>query len=70
MDAGLRLKVMAKAQELYHAKIFLKERIDPSILGGIIFEATNRKRYDASVRAQLGAMKRSLAATYGGGDSI
>ncbi|HQE70271.1 MAG TPA: F0F1 ATP synthase subunit delta [Atopobiaceae bacterium] len=60
MDDGLREKVLMKARELFDAAIYLVERVDPGILGGIILEARGQ-RYDASVHAHLANIHKSLA---------
>lgn len=52
MDDNLRQRVREKVQADLKAPIYLVERVDPSILGGIILEMRG-KRYDASVCAQL-----------------
>ena len=62
LDDALREKAHAKAEQLYHAPVLLKERVDPSIIGGIILEAPTH-RYDASVRTQLASVKRGFAVT-------
>ena len=67
MDDDLREKVVAKAHELFNASIYLVERIDPNILGGIVIEAKGQ-RYDASVRAQLANIRTALASTFMGGE--
>ena len=67
MDDELREKVLAKAHELFNAAIYLVERIDPNILGGIIIEGKGR-RYDASVRAQLATVRTALDSTFLGGE--
>lgn len=61
MDDLLRVKCEAKAEEMFHAPVYLIERVDPSIMGGIIIEAPGR-RYDASVRTQLSAVRKGLVA--------
>lgn len=66
MDDALRAKVTAKAEELFGAPVYLVERIEPSILGGIILEARG-ERYDASVATQLVSIRRSLSQTFVGG---
>ena len=66
MDDDLREKVLAKAHEMYGTAIYLVERIDPNILGGIVLEARG-ERYDASVRAQLANIRTKLVSTYLGG---
>ena len=62
-DDALRSKVRAKATADLNAPVYLVERVDPSILGGIILEQRG-KRYDASVRAQLSNIRRSLSSTF------
>ena len=66
MDDELREKVLAKAHEMFDAAIYLVERIDPNILGGIVLEAKGQ-RYDASVRAQLANIRTTLSSTFMGG---
>lgn len=66
MDDELREKVVEKAREIFDASIYLVERIDPQILGGIILEGRG-ERFDASVRTQLAAVRRSLSSTFMGG---
>ena len=63
MDDALRSKVRAKATADLNAPVYLVERVDPSILGGIILEQRG-KRYDASVRAQLSNIRKSLSGTF------
>lgn len=67
MDDDLRAKVKAKAENDFKAPVFLVERVDPQILGGIMLEARG-KRYDASVRAQLANIRKTLASTFIGSD--
>ena len=69
MDADLRAKVMAKCREDFNAPIYLVEHVEPKILGGIIFESRGHRR-DASVRAQLVNIRKTLAATFMGIDEI
>ena len=66
MDDELREKVIAKGHEMFDAPIYLVERIDPNILGGIVLEAKGQ-RYDASVRAQLANVRTALSSTFRGG---
>ena len=63
MDDDLRAKVKAKAEKDLESPVYLVERVDPSILGGIILEQRG-KRYDASVRAQLSNIRKSLSGTF------
>lgn len=63
MDDKLRAAVKAKAVELLGAPVYLVERVDPAIIGGIVVEARGY-RYDVSVRAQLSAIRKSLSSVY------
>ena len=67
MDDDLRAKVRAKVEKDLDAPVFLVERVDPSILGVIIVEARGN-RHDASVRAQLANIRKTLSSTYIGSD--
>lgn len=69
MDAELRAKVMEKCKADLKAPIFLVEHVEPKILGGIIFEVRGHRR-DASVKAQLVNVRKTLAATFMGIDEI
>ena len=64
LDEELREKVRAKCEKDLDAPVYLVERVDPSIVGGIVFEARG-KRYDASVRAQLVHIRKSLYEIHG-----
>ena len=63
----LREKVRAKAEADLKAPVYLVERVDPSIIGGIMLEARG-KRYDASVRAQLANIRKTLSSSFIGGE--
>ena len=67
LDDELREKVRAKCEKDLEAPVYLVERVDPSIVGGIVFEARG-KRYDASVRAQLAHIRKSLSTKFMGGE--
>lgn len=67
MDDDLRQKVISKAEKDLNAPVYLVERVDPSIIGGIILEARGN-RYDASVRAQLSSIRKTLSSTFMGSD--
>lgn len=67
MDDELRQKVIEKEEAELGAPIYLVERVDPSIIGGIVLEA-HGNRCDASVRAQLINIRKRLASTYIGSD--
>ena len=67
MNGLMRAKVMATAQKMLHSQVFLRERVDPSIMGGIVLETPTR-RYDASVATQLANVHKELiTATEEGG---
>ncbi|MBQ9315661.1 MAG: ATP synthase F1 subunit delta [Atopobiaceae bacterium] len=68
LDDELRNKIIAQAQKDFGAEVFLVEKVDPEILGGIIVETRNSRR-DASVRAQLTNIKSNLSAAIVGGDT-
>ena len=63
LDDDLRAKVRAKAEADLKAPVYLVERVDPAIIGGIMLEVRG-KRYDASVRAQLANIRKTLSSTF------
>lgn len=67
MDDDLREKVRAKAEADLKAPVYLVEHVDPSIIGGIMLEARG-KRHDASVRAQLANIRKTLSSSFIGGE--
>lgn len=67
LDDDLREKVRAKAEADLKAPVYLVERVDPSIIGGIMLEARG-KRYDASIRAQLANIRKTLSSSFIGGE--
>lgn len=67
LDDDLCEKVRAKAEADLKAPVYLVERVDPSIIGGIMLEARG-KRYDASVRAQLANIRKTLSSSFIGGE--
>ena len=67
MDDDLRERVRARMEEKLGKKVYLVERIDPSIIGGIVIEAQG-DRQDASVRAQLANVHKTLSSVYLGSD--
>ena len=67
LDDDLREKVRAKAEADLKAPVYLVERVDPSIIGGIMLEARG-KRHDASVRAQLANIRKTLSSSFFGGE--
>lgn len=67
LDDELRGKIRAKAERDLDAPVYLVERVDPSIIGGIMLEVRG-KRYDASVRAQLANIRKTLGSSFIGGE--
>lgn len=67
LDDELREKIRAKAEADLGAPVYLVERVDPSIIGGIMLEVRG-KRYDASVRAQLANIRKTLGSSFIGGE--
>ncbi len=60
MDDDLRAKVREKMEKDLDAPVYLVERVDSSIIGGIMVEVRGQ-RYDASVRAQLANIRKTLS---------
>ena len=52
LDAELRMLITQKCEADLGCNVFLIERVDPTIIGGIVLSARGRRR-DASVRHQL-----------------
>lgn len=67
MDDKLRGEVRTKMEKDHKAPIYLVERVDPSIIGGIVIEERGN-RYDASVRAQLVNIRKKLSTSFLGGE--
>ncbi len=67
MDDKLRKEVRDKMETELKSPIYLVERVDPGIIGGIIVEARDN-RYDASVKAQLTNIRKRLSSTFIGSD--
>lgn len=67
MDDELRNKVRSWAEDHLKSPVYLVERVDPEILGGVIVEARG-KRHDASVRAQLSGIRKSLSSVRDGSE--
>ncbi|MCH3967559.1 MAG: F0F1 ATP synthase subunit delta [Atopobiaceae bacterium] len=68
LDDELREKVRAKLGKSIGKGVFLIEKVDPDIIGGIIVSAHGHRR-DASVRAQLNHAREVLTLNQIGGDS-
>ena len=60
LDDRLRSLVAEKCEQDLGRKVFLIEKVDPSIMGGIVLSARGQRR-DASVRTQLAAARDALA---------
>ena len=60
LDGELREKLVSKLQKDYGKKIQLEEKVDKSILGGIILRTENSQT-DASVRTRLRAIRAQLS---------
>ena len=67
MDDKLRGEVRSKMEKDLKAPIYLVERVDPSIIGGIVIEERGN-RYDASVKAQLVNIRKKLSTSFLGGE--
>lgn len=67
LDDNLRHVIATKAESDLGKKVVLRERIDKSILGGIIM-STNGRRVDASVLSQLANARNVLRETSDGGE--
>lgn len=67
MDDKLRGEIRAKMEKDLKAPIYLVERVDPSIIGGIVIEERGN-RYDASVKAQLVNIRKKLSTSFLGGE--
>jgi len=67
MDDKLRGEVRTMLEKDHMAQIYLVERVDPSIIGGIVIEERGN-RYDASVKAQLVNIRKKLSTSFLGGE--
>lgn len=65
LDDALRETISNKAAQDLGKKVVLRERVDKSILGGIIMSASGR-RIDASIATQLDTARTVLKTTDGG----
>ena len=59
LDEKTRAQALDAAHKLFGDDIVLEEIVDPSIVGGVVLESDSQC-YDASVRTQLTALKKSL----------
>lgn len=67
LDDALRETISNKAAQDLGKKVVLRERVDKSILGGIIMSASGR-RIDASIATQLDTARTVLKTTTDGGE--
>lgn len=56
---ALREKIKAKMSEITGKTVSIKEKTDPSIIGGVIIDYGST-RYDGSVKTRLNALKKEL----------
>ncbi|WP_297182481.1 ATP synthase F1 subunit delta [uncultured Enorma sp.] len=68
LDDALRATITKKAEADLGRTVVLRERVDKSILGGVIMNA-NGKRIDASVASQLENARNVLKLSTDGGES-
>ncbi|MGN1109530.1 MAG: ATP synthase F1 subunit delta, partial [Oscillospiraceae bacterium] len=54
-----RDKIMAKMSEVTGKTVSIKEKVDPSLIGGIVIDYGST-RYDGSVRTRLNGLKKEL----------
>ena len=59
LDDELRAQIIAMCEEQLGRRVSLIERVDPSIIGGIVLEARGQRR-DISVKTQLRAARKTL----------
>ena len=62
LDDSLRAQITERCEREFNCKVSLIERVDPSIIGGIVLEARGQRR-DISVKTQLRAARQTLGAT-------
>lgn len=62
LDSESEAKLMEKLKQIFHKKIILKKRIDPTIIGGVILVVAN-EMLDWSVTGRLKKLKDNLIAT-------
>jgi len=63
MDNQLREAVRDRMERELRAPVYLVERVDPQIIGGVMIEVRGY-RYDVSVRAQLSNIRKQLSSVY------
>ncbi len=68
LNDALREAISTKLAADFGKKVVLREKVDPSIIGGIIF-STHGQRLDASIAHQLEAARSTLSTAHTGGDA-
>jgi F-type H+-transporting ATPase subunit delta len=65
LDEALRTSLKDKLTASLGRPVALRERVDPSIVGGVVIKVAGRV-LDGSVATQLDSVRRALAADSGG----
>ncbi len=60
LDGEQKKRLLEKLKKLAGKEIVIKEKIDPSVLGGVLLQMDG-KRYDNTVRRRLADIKQTLA---------
>ena len=60
LNDGQRQKLIEKLQSMTGKEIVIKEKVDPSVLGGVLLQMEG-KRYDNTVAHRLNAIKQAMA---------
>ncbi len=60
LNDGQRQKLIEKLQDMTGKEVVIKEKVDPSILGGVLLQMDG-KRYDNTVAHRLQAIKQAMA---------
>ena len=63
LNEELRTKITQKLMGNFKTDVYLIERVNPKIIGGIVVEARDH-RYDASVKTQLTHIKSKLSSSH------
>ena len=59
LNEAQRTRLIEKLKKLTGKEIVVKEKIDPSVLGGVLLQMDG-KRYDNTVRHRLAAIKQTM----------
>lgn len=68
LDDELRASIKKRCEDSFHKQVFLIERVDPSIIGGIVLEGRGQRR-DISVKTQLRAAHDALLSVHSAKES-